>query len=99
MDEVVLQRCKTPTNRLCACGRVARELARRGIEPVEMRVPWRRAHRDELQELTGQRVVPVLVIDGEAICDSRRIVEHLAWRDERQRASSVHPGLGSASVG
>ena len=93
MDEVVLHRCKTPTNRLCACGRVARELARRGIEPVEQRVPWRRSERDELHELTGQRVVPVLVIDGEAICDSRRIVEHLAWRDdERQRASSVHTG-------
>jgi hypothetical protein len=34
----------------------------------------------------------VLEIEGEAICDSRRIVEHLAWRDdERQRASSVDP--------
>jgi len=90
MDDVVLHRCKTPTNRLCACGRVARELARRGIEPVEERVAWRRAERDELYELTGQRVVPVLMIDGEAICDSRRIIEHLAWRDERERASSVH---------
>jgi hypothetical protein len=90
MDEFVLHRCKTPTNRLCACGRVARELARRGIEPVEHRVAWRRAERTELEELTGQTVVPVLVIDGEAICDSRRIVEHLRWRDERQRASSVH---------
>ena len=92
MDDVVLYRCKTPTNRLCACGRVARELARRGIEPVEERVPWRRSERDEVRELTGQTVVPVLVVDGEAICDSRRIVEHLAWRDERQRASSVHAG-------
>ena len=90
MDDVVLHRCKTPTNRLCACGRVARELARRGIEPVERRVPWRRSERAEVEELTGQSVVPVLVIDGEAICDSRRIVEHLRWRDdERQRASSV----------
>ena len=99
MDEVVLHRCKTPTNRLCACGRVARELARRGIEPVERRHPWRRAAREEIHELTGQGVLPVLVIDGEAICDSRRIVEHLAWRDERQRASSVHRGDPSASVG
>jgi glutathione S-transferase len=90
MDDVVLHRCKTPTNRLCACGRVARELARRGIEPVEERVAWRRAERDELYELTGQRVVPVLMIEGEAICDSRRIIEHLAWLDERQRARPVH---------
>jgi glutathione S-transferase len=93
MDEVVLHRCKTPTNRLCACGRVARELARRGIEAEERRVAWRRSERAEVEELTGQAVVPVLVIDGEAICDSRRIVEHLAWRDdERKRASSVQSG-------
>jgi len=93
MDEVVLHRCKTPTNRLCACGRVARELARRGIEPAEERHPWRRTDRDELRRLTGQAVVPVVEIGGEAICDSRRIIEHLAWLDdERQRASSVHSG-------
>ena len=91
MDEVVLYRCKSPTNRLCACGRVARELARRGIAPEERRVAWRRSERGELEELSGQRVVPVLVLGDEAICDSRRIVEHLAWLDdERQRASSVH---------
>ena len=87
----MLHRCKSPTNRLCACGKVARELARRGIEADERRVPWRRGEREEVQALTGQSVVPVLEIDGEAICDSRRIVEHLRWRDdERQRASSVH---------
>jgi glutathione S-transferase len=90
MEPVVLHRCKTPTNRLCACGRVARELARRGIEAEERRVPWRRGERSGVEELTGQTVVPVLEIDGEAICDSRRIVEHLRWLDdERQRASSV----------
>jgi glutathione S-transferase len=93
MEPVVLHRCRTPTNRLCACGRVARELARRGIAPEERRVPWRRGEREEVRVLTGQAVVPVLEIDGEAICDSRRIVEHLRWRDgERQRASSVDHG-------
>jgi glutathione S-transferase len=90
MEPVVLHRCKTPTNRLCACGRVARELAARGIGAEERRVPWRRGDRDEVEALTGQAVVPVLEIGGEAICDSKRIVEHLRWRDdERQRASSV----------
>jgi glutathione S-transferase len=90
MEPVVLHRCKTPTNRLCACGKVARELARRGIGAEERRVAWRRGERDRVQALTGQSVVPVLEIDGETICDSRRIVEHLRWRDaERQRASSV----------
>jgi glutathione S-transferase len=84
MAEVVLHRCKTPTDRLCGCGRVARELARRGIAVRESRVPWRRRDRDEILALTGQTVVPVLVIDGEAICDSHRIVEHLEWRDEQR---------------
>ncbi len=93
MDEVVLYRCRTPTDRLCACGRVARELARRGIAAEQRRVPWRRSERADVDELTGQTTVPVLVIEGEAICDSRRIAEHLAWRDEeRQRASSVEHG-------
>jgi glutathione S-transferase len=93
MDAVVLHRCRTPTNRLCACGRVARELARRGIEAEVRRVPWRRGEREEVEALTGQSVVPVLVLDGEAICDSHRIVEHLRWRDdERQRANSVDDG-------
>ncbi len=88
-----LYRCRTPTNRLCACGRVARALDERGIDYEEHRVPWRRGDREDVLELTGQAVVPVLVADGEAICDSRRIVEHLRWRDdERQRASSVDPG-------
>ena len=89
----MLHRCKTPTNRLCACGRVARELAGLGIVAQERRVPWRRGEREEVEGLTGQAVVPVLEIGGEAICDSMRIVEHLRWRDgERQRASSVDDG-------
>ena len=89
----MLHRCKTPTNRLCACGKVARELARRGIEADERRVPWLRRDREDIEALTGQTVVPVLEIGGEAICDSARIVEHLRRRsDERQRASSVDDG-------
>ena len=93
MAQVLLHRCKTPTNHLCACGKVARELARRGIEADEQRVAWLRRDRPEIEELTGQKVVPVLEIGGEAICDSARIVEHLRWLDdERQRASSVDDG-------
>jgi glutathione S-transferase len=75
-----LYRCRTPTDHLCPCGRVARELRRRGIEADEVRVPWRRRDRDEVAELSGQRTVPLLVLDGAAICDSHRIAEHLAWR-------------------
>jgi glutathione S-transferase len=79
-ERVVLYRCPTPTDRLCACGRVARELRAQGYEVDERRVPWRRSLRDEVDALTGQRVVPVLVIGREAICDSHRIVEHLRAR-------------------
>jgi glutathione S-transferase len=75
-----LYRCPTPTDRLCACGRVARELRRAGVEHDVVRVPYRRSRRDDVAAASGQRVVPLLVIEGEPICDSRRIVEHLRWR-------------------
>ena len=55
-------------------------LEREGIPFQQVVVPQRRAERDEVEALTYQRRVPVLVIDGEAICDSRRIVEHLEFR-------------------
>jgi glutathione S-transferase len=75
-----LYRCRTPTDRLCPCGRVARELREQGIAFEVVRVPWRSADRREVQALSGQAKVPLLVLDGEAICDSHRIVEHLRWR-------------------
>jgi glutathione S-transferase len=75
-----LYRCRAPTNWLCPCGKVARALKREGISFEQVVVPQRRAWRDEVEALTDQRRVPVLVIDGEAICDSRRIVEHLEFR-------------------
>ena len=80
-----LYRCPTPTDVLCPCGRVARALRRYGIAYEEVRVPLRRARRAEVERISGQRRVPVLVLDGEAICDSRRIVEHLAWRASREQ--------------
>ena len=75
-----LYRCRTPTNWLCPCGRAARELRRHDVEFDEVRVPWRRRDRDEVRALSGQVHVPLVVLGGEAICDSRRIVEHLRWR-------------------
>ena len=78
-----LYRCSTPTNWLCPRGKVARALAREGIRHEEVVVPQRRSRRPEVEALTGQRRVPVLVIDGEAICDSRRIVEHLEYLRNR----------------
>jgi glutathione S-transferase len=81
-----LYRCTTPTNWLCPCGRVARALAREEIAFTQVHVPQRRSRRPEVEALTDQRRVPVLVIDGEAICDSRRIIEYLRYRRERGRS-------------
>ncbi len=75
-----LYRCRTPTDWLCPCGRVARELRRHGVAFDEVRVARRKADREEVRALSGQHHVPVAVVGGEAICDSRRIVEHLRWR-------------------
>lgn len=80
MPPALLYRCPNPTNWLCPCGRVARELRRHDVDHETVRVPYRRRDRAEVEELTGQRRVPVLVIEDEAIVDSRRIVEHLRWR-------------------
>jgi glutathione S-transferase len=59
---------------------VARELKTRGLEFEEVRVPQRRRHRTEIQELTGQDWVPVIVDGEEVVYDSHRIVEYLAAR-------------------
>jgi glutathione S-transferase len=77
-----LYRCRTPTDWLCPCGRVARELRKHGVEYDEVRVARRRRDRAEVVALSGQAHVPVVVLGGEAICDSHRIVEHLRWRAE-----------------
>ena len=89
-----LYRCKTPTDRLCPCGRVNRELRRRGIEADEVRVAWRGHDRDEVKLLSGQERVPLLVLGGEAICDSHRIVEHLEWRASEDREQRPDAGGG-----
>lgn len=73
----ILYRCRTPTNALCACGRVARKLDQKEIEYEEVRVPYLKRHRPEVHDLTGQRWVPVLVHGEEVIHDSRRILEYL----------------------
>ena len=88
----LLYRCRTPTDRLCPCGKVARRLRRAVIDYEQVRVPIRRRDRDEVQDLTGQRWVPVLVHDEHVVHDSRRIVEYLDWREEergRQPAAEV----------
>ena len=80
MSDVVLYRCRTPTNFLCPCGAVERKLDKLGIEHRTERVPQRRSNRPEIEELTGQRRVPVLVDGDEVVHDSRRIAQYLEWK-------------------
>jgi glutathione S-transferase len=75
-----LYRCSTPTDWLCPCGRIARALKRGEIAYESVVVPQRRSRRPEVEALSGQRRVPVLILDGDVISDSRRIVEHLELR-------------------
>jgi glutathione S-transferase len=77
---VILYRCRTPTNWLCRCGTVARALKRAGCDYEEIRVPQRRRQRLEIQELTGQDWLPVLVDGEEVVWDSHRILEYVRTR-------------------
>jgi glutathione S-transferase len=83
-----LYRCKTPTDRLCACGKVARRLRRAGIDFDEVRVAARRKERPEIEELTGQTWVPVLVHGEEVVHDSKRIVEYVDYLEDLEAARS-----------
>ncbi len=78
-----LYRCPTPTNVLCPCGAVARRLGKLGLEYRTQRVPYRRSGRAEIEELTRQNRVPVLVDGDQVIHDSKRIIEYLEWRYPR----------------
>jgi glutathione S-transferase len=77
---LVLYRCPTPTNVLCPCGAVARRLGKLGLQHRTERVPYRRSSRPEIEELTGQRRVPVLVDGDQIINDSKRIIQYLEWK-------------------
>jgi glutathione S-transferase len=79
-DELVLYRCPTRTNVLCPCGAVERRLRKLGLEHRTERVPYRRKQRPEIEELTRQSRVPVLVDGEEVVHDSKRILQYLDWK-------------------
>jgi glutaredoxin 3 len=83
-----LYRCKAPTDLVCRCGTVARRLRRAGIDFEEVRVAFLKRDRPEIEELTGQRWVPVLVHGDEVIHDSHRILEYLDRLEEQRRAGA-----------
>jgi glutathione S-transferase len=74
-----LYRCRAPTDRVCRCGKVARRLRAMDVDFDEVRVALLKRDRLEVEELTGQRWVPVLVHGDEVIHDSHRILEYLDW--------------------
>ena len=77
---ITLYRCPTRTNVLCPCGAVERRLRKLGLEHGTERVPYKRSARPEIEELTSQRRVPVLVDGDEVISDSKRIRQYLELR-------------------
>ena len=81
-----LYRCRAPSDRVCRCGKVARRLRALEIEFDEVRVPLLKRDRPEIEELTGQRWVPVLVHGDEVIHDSHRILEYLNWLQTQEIA-------------
>ena len=66
-----LYRCKTPTNSLCACGKARACAEAKGIDFDQVRVPYRKSQRPEVEDLTRQRWVPVLVHGEDVIHDSK----------------------------
>ena len=81
---MVLFRCPTRTNVLCPCGAVERKLRKLGVEHRTERVPYRRSARPEIEELTRQSRVPVLVDGAEVIHDSKRIRQYLEAEHSRK---------------
>jgi glutathione S-transferase-like protein len=79
-----LYRCRAPTDLVCRCGKVARRMRAMEMDFDEVRVPFLKRDRPEVEELTGQRWVPVLVHGDDVIHDSHRILEYLEWLDRTE---------------
>ena len=95
-----LYRCRTPTDWLCPCGRVARSLKKHGVEHDQVRVPFRKADREEVDALTGQRHVPVLVArrgDDLRLAPDRRAPRVAGGRRSGRRGAARASVSGSRS--
>lgn len=77
----------------CAAVRQALENVGQPYEAVQ--VPYERAERTEVRELSGQPLVPVIVDGGRVVNDSRAIVRYLydTYGDahQRERAKELQP--------
>jgi glutathione S-transferase len=92
-----LYRCKTPTDLVCRCGKVARRLRSMEIDFEEIRAPFLERDRPEVEELTGQRWVPVLVHDKDVILDSHRILEYLEMARPQRTPTGKHVSASRGS--
>jgi glutaredoxin 3 len=72
---------------VCRCGKVARRLRALDMDFDEVRVPFLKRDRPEVEELTGQRWVPVLVHGDEVTHDSHRILEYLNWLEKHKEVA------------
>jgi glutathione S-transferase len=86
---LVLYRCRTPTNWLCPCGAVERRLRKLGLEHETVRVAQSKRNRPEIEELTRQKRVPVLVDGDEVVHDSKRILQYLDWAHRTTHGESA----------
>jgi glutathione S-transferase len=77
------------------CAAVRQSMRNVGVEEYRIvNVPRDRERRDRLEELTGQRMVPVMVDDDVVLWDSRRIVRYVYSTyggRERERSISELP--------
>ncbi len=62
------------------CAAVRQAIENVGVDVELVEVPYPRDERELVNELSGQRRVPVLVDGDEVLVDSRRIVRHLYER-------------------
>jgi glutaredoxin 3 len=68
---------------------VARRLRRADIDFDEVRVAIMQRDRPEIEDLTGQRFVPVLVHGDEVIHDSHRIREYLDYLERSSETAAA----------
>ncbi len=72
------------------CAAVRQGLANVGVDYEIVEVTRDRATRNEVQDLTGQPIVPVLVDGDTVVWDSRRIVRYLySTYDAAAREQSI----------
>jgi hypothetical protein len=79
--------CRAAHHALLAAGYEPEVVKVRGLGVGPKLLQWTTAGRREVEELSGQKVVPVLLTDdGEAIIESQAIVE---WAEAHPRAATL----------